>query len=303
MAATKVIKNRIKSIKNTKKVTKSMELISAVKMQKATERSSAIGNFSQKLEGVFHSIVIPENYNNVLLKNNESNNEVIIVFCSDRGLCGSFNSNVKKVLGQYLKDKDPTRTEIVCYGKKVASTAKSLGFGIREYYRVPTEHFNIDYVKAAIKEQLDRYKANEIGKVTVIFTKFKNIVKQDVVKKTILPLLNIDVEEEEHFKKTEDVLEPSQEELLNYLIDEHIKLSWYSALVNSLASEHASRMVAMKNATEASGELVDLLTLEYNKSRQAAITQEITEIVSGVESMNDADEELNINLNKFKILF
>lgn len=304
MVSGKIIKNRIKSIKNTKKVTKSMELISAVKLQKASERSQSINSFTSKIEHLFDQIKIPENYSNILLQSSESSKEVVIVFGSERGLCGSFNSNVKKKIAEYMSQKKYSEVEFIVYGRNIAKFLKNRGFNITELYKVPTESFNMSYVKAAIDTQLNRFKQGETANVTLIYTEFINIVKQEVIVKPLLPITStLDASTEEIDHDIEDLMEPSNERVLDFLIEERIKLSWYSALVHSLASEHVSRMIAMKNATEASGELISQLTLEYNKSRQASITQEITEIVSGMESITQTIQTENLKLNKFKILF
>jgi F-type H+-transporting ATPase subunit gamma len=305
MASGKVIKNRIKSIKNTKKVTKSMELISAVKLQKASERSSSINQFKNKIEDVFDDITIPEGYSHPYLEKNDSEIELIIVFGSDRGLCGSFNTNIKKKLAEMLKDRDTSTVEFIVYGRNIAKFLTSKGFTVKELYKIPTDRFTVSYIMDAAKTHISRFKEGEIGKISLVYTQFINIIKQVVVARPLLPASPkvLGDEEERDDYDNEDVLEPDADRMIGYILEENIKLQWYSSLVNSLASEHTARMIAMKNATEASGELIDELTLAFNKSRQAAITQEITEIVSGMESVTGTASVKETKTQTYKLLF
>jgi len=301
MASGKILKDRIKSIKNIKKVTKSMELISAIKLQKTAERSKSVNSFRKRLGILYSDITIPKKYSNLLMLPNSSTNHVFIVFASDRGLCGNLNTNILKAFFKTAKDIDKSNVECVIYGKTVAKRIKNAQFKINELYAVPETNFDFGYVALAVQNYIDRYLKGEIGSLTLIFTEFLSFSKQEIKIRKLLPLeqdsnFGVNISEDE----SDDIFEPTPKRVLDYLILENIKMTWYSALMNSMASEHIARMLSMKNATDASQDLIQNLTLEYNKSRQSAITQEIGEIISGVESLTVVQEDVS-KFQKFTI--
>jgi len=301
MASGKILKDRIKSIKNIKKVTKSMELISAIKLQKTAERSKSVNSFRKRLGILYSDITIPKKYSNLLMLPNSSTNHVFIVFASDRGLCGNLNTNILKAFFKTAKDIDKSNVECVIYGKTVAKRIKNAQFKINELYAVPETDFDFGYVALAVQNYIDRYLKGEIGSLTLIFTEFLSFSKQEIKIRKLLPLeqdsnFGVNISEDE----SDDIFEPTPKRVLDYLILENIKMTWYSALMNSMASEHIARMLSMKNATDASQDLIQNLTLEYNKSRQSAITQEIGEIISGVESLTVVQEDVS-KFQKFTI--
>ena len=301
MASGKILKDRIKSIKNIKKVTKSMELISAIKLQKTAERSKSVNSFRKRLGILYSDITIPKKYSNLLMLPNSSTNHVFIVFASDRGLCGNLNTNILKAFFKTAKDIDKSNVECVIYGKTVAKRIKNAQFKINELYAVPETNFDFGYVALAVQNYIDRYLKGEIGSLTLIFTEFLSFSKQEIKIRKLLPLeqdlnFGLNISEDE----SDDIFEPTPKRVLDYLILENIKMTWYSALMNSMASEHIARMLSMKNATDASQDLIQNLTLEYNKSRQSAITQEIGEIISGVESLTVVQEDVS-KFQKFTI--
>lgn len=276
MAQIREIKKRIKSVQNTQKVTHAMELVAAAKMRKAQILALAGRPYSTSLHEILSSVqsASTNEVKHPLLKKNESPNQLVIIVSSDRGLTGGLNINVfREILRSELKN-----TKYIVIGKKardfVIKTQSEL-IASWESEEIPY----LDLSRLLTKITTDAFKKHEYSKISMIYPHFESTVKQSPRWVQILPIPPRENIEEKQ-DNVEFLYEPSADLILNSILTHHILTQIYQVLVETKASEHSARMVAMKNATDAASDLVDDLTLTYNQARQEAITKELLDIVT-----------------------
>jgi F-type H+-transporting ATPase subunit gamma len=296
MAATKEIKRRIKSVKNTKKITKAMELMAASKMRKAvagTLASRAYARYSwEVLESIANALT---EESHPLLTPREGNKSLVVLITSTRGLCGGYDAQIIRQVMTMLRAKKPDETiDFITVGKKGDAAMRRIGQNILATFQLPD---SIKLTDTLPISQLvtDAFKANEYQKIYVAYTDFKSALAQVPQVRQLLPV-QVDEVRKEIEKLQEDapktntrtayVFEPSYHELIESLVEKIARMQVYQMLLESNASEQSARMVAMKNASEAAGEMINDLTLIFNKARQASITQEISEISAGMASVS-----------------
>lgn len=316
---TKTIKRRMKSIANTKKITKAMEMVSAAKMRRAVDAALATRTYSTMARDIMERLSQAERASMPLLATRSVGNILLIVVAGNRGLCGSFNSNVHKKVTKLTRDsknlamhrtraaeeaplpKDQITISMVGIGKKSAPIAKKLGLTLTGVYDTFSERPTFEEVVSVARTAIDDFTAEKYDKVAVVYTDYKSSLLQVTKIRQLLPISDIDVEkmiedvggvepEPERVEKSLENLEnylfePNQTEILQTILPKLVEVQVFQAVLESLASEHSARMVAMKNATEAAGDMLSELKLSYNKARQAAITQEISEIVGGAAAL------------------
>lgn len=278
MSSLKQIKTRIKSVKNTKKVTKTMELISAIKLQKAVDYALSIKRYSDELDSVVNKVNIHEAQKKIF--SSESKNNLFIIISADRGLAGSYIGNLRRFLAQDFLNEKPS--EVILIGKKLFGFLNKVGVKVDSVYKYsenPELEQLADRIFKVIKQKIE---TGNIGQVNIIFTNFYTISKQVIEK---VSLFNNDdpANSEDEISNPID-FESSKQEVEEYLASEIVRVKIHSAIASGIASEHLSRMIAMKNATESSQDIIDALQLIYNKTRQANITREIIEIISGMQN-------------------
>ncbi len=305
---TKAVKNRIGSVKNTKKITKAMQMISAVKMQKAVlaaVNTRAYATLASELMEDLKSTRLhhPLSESRILTK------ELLILITSDRGLCGSYNANVLRTANEYAKTQKENNVEVsvLAIGKKSALLAKKLGLALVGLYEKLGENPQYESIYPISNTVIQEFKHKNYDAVTIIYTNYISGLVQKVESRRILPLnkqiielmvkntggiverANIDFSQEDFEVSLDDeyTFEPTKRKVLEIVLPMLVEIQIYQALLESTASEHSSRMIAMKNATESAGDMINELTLQYNKGRQAAITQEISEIVGGASALNN----------------
>lgn len=293
---TKAVKSRIQSVKNTSKVTRSMEKISAVKKAKFASQALQSKKYSNELfktNDIFaDTLEINENSSPILQKRS-LDTTMVVVFTSDRGLCGSFNSNVINVASKYIEDlktKYPSRIiKLTALGKKGLKIGNNTdGLIVDGVYEKLYEGNTYDRCYEISRTLVNKYLVDECDEVILIYTAFQSFTSQNIVIEKILPFKKTiaeDVEVADYSSKEVYQIEPSVEALQEYIFLKTLDTKIYQALLESSASEHTSRMMAMKNASDNANELTSLLNLTYNKGRQAAITQEVSEIVAGIEAL------------------
>jgi F-type H+-transporting ATPase subunit gamma len=304
MAQGKEIQQRLKSIKNTKKTTKAMELVAGAKMRKAV-----LGALDTRLYSTMTWDIMKRLQKNVDTQERyqhlqkffgeavDAKHITIAVFTSNRGLCGAFNANVIKKVVAYVKTHPEQEIEIISIGKKGAAMLQAFGITVAQAYE-KSDSAKDDSSIAAVSAYLhEQFAAGKTDQVFVAYTDYKSAIAQFPVMQQLYPILSTDVTEEliektelrsvdakrtEHApSRVEYIYEPSGERLLNFLIPRIAQVQMYQALLESNASEHSSRMIAMKNASEAAGEMAQDLMLAFNRARQAGITKEIAEITAG----------------------
>lgn len=272
------IKRRIRSIRNTQKITKAMGLVATVKVRKMKERAEGATPFYESFREAMKSIASNLGIkDSIYFTKNNSDTDLYIVITSDSGLCGSYNANVINATLEHM------------YGKKVMLITvgeRGKSFFLRNNYETLAEFVEIgdepSYKEARelVRLALNAYENSEVGNVYLSYTKFHSAVKQSV---EIVKLLPLEIEGE----GKEVLMEPSPREVLEEIIPSYLTSSVYYGFVNGIASEYSIRMSAMDSATRNAGEILNKLNLAYNRARQSSITQEITEIVSGAEALKD----------------
>lgn len=317
MANQKDIRRRIKSIKNTKKITRAMEMVSAAKMKKAVSQVLAIRPYAEASWSVLSNLSKSiDNAENDLLSVREVKRALVIMVTSNRGLCGSFNSQVFKKVREEIQDPKNLRinrvgdkkieskskdfdVDFVVIGKKGEGMVKKLQKELVASFIEISHNPNASDVRPIAKLAIDDYRAEKYDKVILVYTDYVSPMVQVPKLRQLLPVSKVDLEKQiedienlakEHgLEKTKKqyIVEPSSEEVLEVIFPRLVEMQIYHGILESKASEESSRMLAMKSATDAAGEMADSLTLTYNQLRQAKITQEISEISAGRVALED----------------
>lgn len=290
MANLKEIKSRITSISSTMQITSAMKMVSAAKLRKAQDAITQLRPYAQKLKEILGNVSGTLDLSeNRFAEEREVKNVLIIGVSSNRGLCGGFNNNITKKIKFLIKNEYSNKNvNVLTIGKKVNDAFKNGGLVIRpEGIGEAEDMFNdLTFERVADHAQyaMDAFVEGKYDKVIVVYNQFKNAAVQEVQAEQLLP---IEPSTEENTDKAGDyIFEPSKIEIVRDLIPKTLKLQLFKAVLDSQASEHGARMTAMHKATDNASELKKDLTLEYNKARQASITNEILEIVGGAEALN-----------------
>ena len=286
------LKKRIKSVKSTQKITKAMKMVAAAKLRKAQENAEKGRPYSKKMQNIIlnltKSISDPENAPKLLVGTGKDQVYLCVVLTADRGLCGGFNSNICKLAKNNFKKllSEGKEIKIITVGSKGLDQIK------REYGKYVIKKFSfkdkkqISFNEAELvgKEIIELFNKNEFDKCIIFYNNFKNVITQIPQAQQIIPAARVESNEkqEENFSYE---FEPDEDEILEDLLPKNISTQVFKAFLENAASEQGSRMTAMDNATRNAGDLVDKLTINYNRSRQASITKELIEIVSGAESL------------------
>lgn len=286
MAAGKEIRNQIKSIKNTQKITSAMEMVAASKMRKAQDSMQLGKPYATNIRNVVSHIANanPE-YRHVYMKERPVKRVGFIVISSDRGLCGGLNINLFKAMVHAMRDwhEQGAEADICTIGAKGASFFNSYGGNVVAAIRNIGEKPTVADVIGSVKVMLDSYMEGRIDRLYLVNNEFVNTMTQKPTVQQLLPLQPADAKEYKHH--WDYIYEPAPKELLDGLLTRYIESLVYQGVVENNACEQAARMIAMKNATDNAGDLIGDLQLVYNKARQAAITQELSEIVSGAAAV------------------
>lgn len=290
MANLKEIKNRITSIASTMQITSAMKMVSAAKLKRAQDAITQMRPYAEKLQEILGNLSATLDLSeNAYSEQREVKNAYIIAVTSNRGLCGGFNNNIiKKVNGLVGGEYANYNTKVISVGKKVNDAFKRSELNYRpEGIGEAEDMFNdLTFERSSDLAQflMDEFAAGKVDRVVVVYNKFKNAAVQQVMVEQMLPIVPT-VQEEGSASAGDYIFEPSKSEIVEELIPKSLKIQLFKALLDSNASEHGARMTAMHKATDNASELKRNLTLEYNKARQAAITNEILEIVGGAEAL------------------
>ena len=291
MASLDDLKKRISSVKSTQKITKAMKMVDAAKLRRAKESAEKGRPYSDKMNNIIlnlsNGISDIENAPKLLSGTGEDKVHLCVVMTSDRGLCGGFNTNIiKKAKLYFQKILDEGKTlKIITVGTKGYDQLKRL-YGDKIIERISfKESKNINYFDAdkVGKIVIEKFEKKEFDVCAIFYNQFKNVITQIPQEQQIIPLNTS--EKEENSSEDNYEFEPEEDEILSNLLPKNISTQIFKAMLENSASEQGSRMSAMDNATRNAGEMVDKLTIEYNRSRQAAITKELIEIISGAESL------------------
>lgn len=289
MANLKEIRTRITSVESTMQITSAMKMVSAAKLKRAQDAITQMRPFAKKFNEILLNVSgSVEGSDHPLMKKNNGKKVLLIALSSNRGLCGGFNSNVIKEVKRVIQQNPDKEYSILPIGKKVFDAFKKSTL-INDNDLLPKDceliwdNLSYEYVVEAIMKIINAFENNVYDESYIIYNSFKNAAVQELINEKFLPVEPI--EDSSVSSSSDYIFEPNQEEILNDLIPNSLKIKFYKALLDSFASEHGARMTAMHKATDNATEMKKELTLFYNKARQASITSEILEIVAGAEAL------------------
>jgi F-type H+-transporting ATPase subunit gamma len=287
MANLKEVKQRINSVMSTQQITKAMKMVSAAKLRRAQEKIVQMRPYSQKLTAILNNVsAASEGDSDIVFATKREVKKVLLVpVTSDKGLCGAFNTNILKATNLAIKEQfEGAEITVLPLGKKAFEYFKKSNYTVIDTYFGIFQQLNFDVVKEAATYSMDGFLSGEYDQVVLVFNEFKNVATQVVRVEQFLPMAS---QEGEVVNSTETdyLLEPSRTYIIEELVPISLRIQFYKAVLESNASEHGARMTAMDKATENAGELLKELKLMYNRTRQAAITNEILEIVAGANAL------------------
>jgi F-type H+-transporting ATPase subunit gamma len=292
MPSLKEVKNRIGSVVSTQQITKAMKMVAAAKLRKSQDRITQMRPFAVRLNHILKNLSAAQSEGDNWYSRVGAEKKILIVaVSSDRGLCGSFNSNVFKGVNRLIQEKYQAQyakgdVTVLTIGRKASDYFGKRKITCVSNYTSIFQGLTFDSVSEVAEEIINDFKEGKYDKVEVVYNEFKNVATQILRTEQILPILPS--QEQSSTTSVDYIFEPSQEEIVTGLIPKMIKVQLFKALLDSNASENGARMTAMDKATENAGELLKELRLSYNRTRQAAITKEILEIVAGAEALKSA---------------
>ena len=283
----KEVRNRIKSTQSTQQITKAMKMVSAAKLRRAQDAITQMRPYARKLQDLLSNIIgsLEGDMNLALAETRIVNNVLLIVVTSDRGLCGGYNANVVKLAKATIAEKYPTqKITIWNIGKKGYESLSKSGYDTNADFKDIFLKLNFGNVQAAAKAAMDSFINKEFDAIEIIYSEFKNAATQEFKAEPFLPIPKM--AKKANQKKTDFIFEPQKEILVAELMPKILNTQLFKAVLDANASEHGARMTAMDKASENANELLKSLKISYNRARQAAITTELTEIVSGAAALN-----------------
>ena len=291
MPSLKDLRNRITSVKSTQKITKAMKMVAAAKLRKAQENAEKSRLYSEKMNEIItnlkSSITDTSSAPRLLIGNNDNRRFLCVIMTADRGLCGGFNSNICKKSKEYINNllKDNREVKIITVGSKSFDQMKrNYGNYIIEKLTFKNQReIKVTDAQKISNKIISMFHKNEFDVCTIFYSKFKSVISQEPIEQQIIPVKNNNNDKITNDQNYE--YEPDQEEILDSLLPKNITTQIFKGLLENAASEQGARMSAMDNATRNAGDLIEKLTINYNRSRQAVITKELIEIISGAETL------------------
>ncbi|UCS94088.1 ATP synthase F1 subunit gamma [Echinicola marina] len=287
MANLKEVKERINSVVSTQQITKAMKMVAAAKLRRAQDKITQMRPYSQKLTAILNNVSSGNEGSSDLVyaEKREVNNVLIVPVTSDKGLCGAFNTNIIKASMAAINTEFAGKNiTVLPLGKKALDIFKKQDYQLVDDYANVFADVSFDAVREAAEHAMEGFTAGTYDKVVLVYNEFKNVATQVVRNEQFLPMEQ-EASEETSTTNVDYIMEPSREYIIQDLVPTSLKIQFYKAVLESNASEHGARMTAMDKATENAGELLKELKLMYNRTRQAAITNEILEIVAGAEAL------------------
>ena len=289
MAAGKEIRGKIKSVENTKKITKAMEMVAASKMRKAQERMRAARPYSDKIRNIAAHLAAanPEYTHPFLVKQDKAKNIGFIVVTTDKGLCGGLNTNALRLLTSKIRELEGQGNKIqaVAIGNKGLGFLNRIGAKVVSHVVQIGDTPHLEKLIGPVKVLLDAYQNGTLDAVYLVYTKFINTMKQEPMMEQLLPLSSDKMQADQGNTNWDYLYEPDAQTVIDELLVRYVEALIYQAVAENLASEQSARMVAMKSASDNAGSVIGELKLIYNKTRQAAITKELSEIVAGAAAV------------------
>ena len=291
MANLKDIRLRIKSVKNTQQITKAMKMVSAAKLNRAQENITNLRPYAKNLLSLIADIATTKRVTHELLEQNDNPKKILlVVVASDRGLCGGFNTSINKFAEKFLKENKNVfeQLDILIVGKRALDYFKRRDVEPVESILNLAKDVSYDLASGVADKLINSFTSGDYDEVRFVYNEFKSVLSQELTVEKILPVdikSSVFLSSEKGSFSEDLIFEPSPEEMIDVLLKKHFSVQVYRILSESVAAEHAARMTAMDNATTNAKEMINTLTLTFNKLRQAAITTELTEICSGAEAI------------------
>ncbi|MCH8621563.1 F0F1 ATP synthase subunit gamma [Undibacterium sp. TS12] len=289
MAAGKEIRGKIKSVENTKKITKAMEMVAASKMRKAQDRMRAARPYSEKIRTITANLsqANPEYTHPFMVQQDQSKKVGVIVVTTDKGLCGGLNTNVLRLVTSKMRELEGkgSKIEAVAIGNKGLGFLNRVGAQVVSHVTQLGDTPHLDKLIGPVKVLLDAYQEGKLDAVYLSYTKFINTMKQEPVLEQLLPLTSDKLATDKNAHSWDYLYEPDAATVIDELLIRYVEALIFQAVAENMASEQSARMVAMKAATDNAGNVIGELKLVYNKTRQAAITKELSEIVAGAAAV------------------
>ena len=274
------IRRRIRSVKNTQQLTKAMKTVAAAKLRRAQERVFSARPYAGQLRNVLGNLTVRiENIAHPLLEIRPEERILFVIVTADRGLCGAFNSNIMRVAQSFMREHSSQALSLAMVGRKGRDFFRRRGFPIRSEFVNIFSRLDYGHAKDISEAIVRAYSNAEVDAAYVVYNEFKSVIQQRVVVEKLLPLSRSELRETE--PQRDYIFEQPPQEIFNRLLPRYVEIQIYRALLESAASEHGARMASMDTASRNAGEMIDMLTLNMNRIRQAAITREIIEVVSG----------------------
>ncbi len=289
MPTLREVKNRIRTVISTERITRAMEMVAAAKLRRAQEKVEQSRPYSKKMDEMLSQLAsgATGEISHPYFEERELKKRTVVVITSDRGLCGSFNSNIIRKANNWLVNNRDVETEIVTIGKRSFDFFKRREWKLIEDFSDWGGSLQLSKAQQVVSFLTERFVGGETDEIVLFYTRFLTMVKYKIVNEKYLPIAPPDTDSvEQTGSNMEYIYEPSPESIYGALMPSYAMTKMITALVESFASEHGSRMMAMGNATKNAGDMIQSLTLDYNKARQAQITKELLEVVSGAEALN-----------------
>lgn len=284
MANLRDIQRRIDSVKNTEQITKAMKMVAASRLRRAQEAILSARPYAHKMLEVLSSLSLRTNPSaHPMLVTREPKKVDLLIVTSDRGLCGAFNSNIIRMADKFMAEHPDWEFSLHLVGRKAADYYKRRDVNIRKISLNILVDVSMPHASAVGGDLVESYLGEEFDQVFVVYNEFKSAIQQTVIVEQLLPIKPMDITED--YFPVEYSFEPSEDAILAELLPRHINVQIFRVFLESVASEHGARMTAMESASKNAGEMIDKLTLIYNRTRQAAITTELIEVVSGAEAL------------------
>ena len=291
MPSLKDLKIRINTVKSTQKITSAMKMVASAKLKRAQEKAESGRPYATKMSSIVSTLSSKANSESgpkLLFGNNENNRVLLVAISADRGLCGGFNNNISKEIRKRVNDleKDNKEVKLILVGRKVGTVLKrEMGDRIiGSFTGIQGDNLSFSKISPITLQIISLFEDDKIDCVEMYYNRFRSVISQVVTKKQLIPA-DVNTETPDNDEESTYEYEPEEEMILDHLLPRNLSTQIYSALLDSSAGELAARMTAMDNATRNAGELIDRLTLEYNRTRQAFITKELIEIISGAEAV------------------
>jgi F-type H+-transporting ATPase subunit gamma len=278
------IRRRIRSVKNTQQLTKAMKTVSAAKLRRAQDRVLSARPYAEQLKRVLGNLTSRlENVSHPLLEVREEERILLIVVTADRGLCGAFNSNILRTATAFLREHLAQKVSLVTAGRKGRDFFRRRGIPMHTEFVGIFSKLDYGHARDISETAVQAYSAAEVDAVYIVYNEFKSVIQQRIVVEKVLPLSRGELQQTQ--QPVEYIFEQQPQEIFNRLLPRYVEVQIYRALLESAAAEHGARMASMDTASRNAGEMIEMLTLNMNRIRQAAITREIIEVVSGAGAL------------------